>query len=239
MRTFPILAFASLVSCTATPMPNERGFLSRSLTVAGTERRHVVYLPRDYDAAKKWPLVVFLNGAGECGTDGQKQLLAGLAPALCNRAEEWPCVVLFPQKPDRASAWEDWDAMLMAQLAATQREFAIDPDRITLTGLSQGGHGTWVLGARHKEIWAALAPICGYGDPVPLAKDLAALPIWAFHGEADTAVPVAQSKALCEAVRAAGGTPKLTLYPGVGHNSWDKAYRDEKLAAWLLAQRKR
>ena len=239
MRPLPVVALTFLAACTANPMSRpHRGFLSREIMVDGVERRYVVYVPREYDPARIWPLVVFLNGSGECGTDGQKQLLVGIAPAIVNQAKEWPCLVLLAQKPDRQSAWEHWDAMVMAQLAEVAKEFSIDPKRISLTGLSQGGHGTWALGARHKDRWSALAPICGYGDPAEIAKDLVAIPLWAFHGDADRTVPVQQSKALCDAVRAAGGTPKLTLYPGVGHNSWDKAYRDEKLAEWLLAQQR-
>lgn len=236
-----VLLAALLLGCSSNPMQatSESGFLSRSLRHDGSERRYVVYVPRELDRTRPAPLVVFLNGAGECGTDGQKQLLAGLAPAIAHRMEEWPCLVLFPQKPDRQSAWEDWETMVLAQLEATRREFAVDPARIALTGLSQGGHGTWVLGARHPSLWCAIAPICGYGDPAPLAAALAKMPIWAFHGAADQAVPLRQSEALCAAVRAAGGEPKLTVYPGVGHNAWDKAYRDEKLAAWLLTPRAR
>lgn len=215
------------------------GFHARSVPVAGSERRFVVYVPRDYVPERTWPLVVFLNGAGECGDDGWKQVAAGLGPALLHQPDEWPCLVLFPQKPNRESQWEDWEEMVLAQLAAVQAEFCIDSARITLTGLSQGGHGTWVLGARLADRFAALAPICGYGDPAAVAAALREMPIRAFHGDADRAVPVAQSQALCDAVRAAGGQPQLTIYPGVGHNSWDKAYRGEKLAAWLLAQRKK
>jgi predicted peptidase len=122
--------------------------------------------------------------------------------------------------------------------------------------MSQGGHGTWVLGARHPRLWAALVPVCGYGDAgfddpsarLPpgvfvgpadeLAAPLAAMPVWAFHGEADTIVPVTQTEELVAALRARGGEPKVTLYPGVEHDAWDRAYREEELPRWLLAQRR-
>ncbi len=222
---------------TAARAPVATGFLARSLTLDGNDHRYVVFVPPDYTPTAKWPLCVFLNGAGECGTDGWSQVSVGLGPAIMAHVERWPFVVVFPQKPDRASAWEDHDAMVLAMLAATEREFAIDADRRFLTGLSQGGHGTWVLGARHRDRWSAIAPVCGYADGDAIAQDLAAMPIWCFHGEDDQAVSVQQSKDLTAAIAAAGGSPRLTLYPGVGHDSWVRAYRDEPVAAWLLVAR--
>jgi predicted peptidase len=126
----------------------------------------------------------------------------------------------------------------MAMLDAALRQYNLDADRVYLTGLSQGGHGAWVLAARHPERWAAIAPICGYGDPKAIAEPIKSLPVWCFHGDGDQAVPVAQSQAIVAAIKAAGGEPKLTIYPGVGHNSWDKAYRDEPLADWFLEHRR-
>lgn len=211
------------------------GLLAQTITVDGTSHRYVVYVPPGYASNRRWPLIVFLNGAGECGTDGWKQVSVGLAPAITADVAKWPFVVLFPQKPNRDSAWEDHDAVIMAMLKKARADYSIDERRLFLTGLSQGGHGTWALGSRHPDLWAAIAPVCGYGEPKAIAPALAKMPIWCFHGEDDKAVPVQQSKALCVAVEKAGGSAELTLYPKVGHNSWDKAYRDEPLAAWFLA----
>ncbi len=210
------------------------GFLAQTIPVAGHEHRYVLYVPPGYCTDRRWPLLVFLNGAGECGTDGWKQVAVGLGPAIMHDVAAWPFLVLFPQKPDRESAWEDHDAMVMAMLAKVQKDYAVDDTQLFLTGLSQGGHGTWVLGARHAELWAAIAPICGYGEPRAIAPALKAMPIWCFHGEDDKAVPVKQSKDLCAEVERAGGHAELTLLPGTGHNSWDKAYRESLLAEWLL-----
>jgi predicted peptidase len=101
-----------------------------------------------------------------------------------------------------------------------------------------GGYGSWVLAAKYPAMWAAVAPICGGGNPAdgPKLKDI---PLWAFHGDKDTAVPLKKSEEMIEAIKAAGGNPKLTVYPGVGHNSWDKAYRDEKLWEWFLQHSKK
>lgn len=213
-----------------------RGFLAETIHIGDADYPYVLYVPRDYQPETRWPLIVFLHGAGECGTDGLLQLAAGLPPAIVKRPGNWPFLVLIPQKPDRRSAWEDHDAALMAMLERTQHDYAVDDRQRFLTGLSQGGHGTWVLGARHKELWAAIAPVCGYGDPQAIGKDLATMPLWAFHGDADKAVSVQQSKALVAAVQAAGGKPELLIYPGVGHNSWDQAYGEAGLADWFLGQ---
>jgi predicted peptidase len=129
------------------------------------------------------------------------------------------------------------EELLLAILEAARKEYSIDETRLYLTGLSMGGFGTWRLGAKHPKLFAALAPICGGGDPSEAAA-LKDLPIWAFHGDQDKAVPHALSVRMVEAVKAAGGTPKLTIYPGVGHNSWDKAYREENLAEWFLQHRR-
>src|SRR5262249_11286470 len=109
-----------------------------------------------------------------------------------------------------------------------------DEKRVYLTGLSQGGHGTWMIAADHPELWAAIAPICGYLEPKRVIEKIKSIPVWCFHGEADDAVPGRQTSDLAAAAKAAGGDVKITTYPGVGHNSWDKAYREEKLGAWFL-----
>jgi predicted peptidase len=215
--------------------------------------RHAVYLPRDYDPVRSWPLVLFLHGSGESGTDGARQLSEGLGPAILADPQRWPAIVLFPQKPTQTAEWEQYEGALLALLDAARRRYAIDPSRIYLTGLSQGGHGSWVLGARHAGLWAAVVPICGYagarrGDPglpapfagtaMELSGALVATPIWAFHGESDDTVPVGETRTLVKALQAGGGKPRVTVFPGVGHNSWEPAYRDEVLPRWLFAQRR-
>jgi predicted peptidase len=208
------------------------------IDAAGRTYPYAAYVPRDYDPAKPWPLIVFLNGAGECGTDGQRQLTQGLMPAILNKPQEWPFVVLFPQKPDQKSAWEDHDAYVLAIIDAAKKTYNIDASRVYLTGLSQGGHGTWAIGSRYPERFAALAPICGYGKPELIAPTLTTMPIWAFHGSVDKVVLPEQSQRLVDAVKAAGGNATLTLYAGVDHGSWDRAYREENLGRWFLTQQK-
>jgi predicted peptidase len=214
------------------------GFLFQTLDQGGKEYKYTVYAPRDYTADKAWPLIVFLNGYGECGTDGQKHLSVGLPLAVMRDAEKWPFVIALPQKPKHEDAWEDHDAAVMAMVKQAQADYNVDATRLYLTGLSQGGHGTWAIGALHPNLWAAMAPVCGYGKAEEIGPPLKDMPIWNFHGDADTAVPLERSEELIAAVKKAGGTPKNTVYPGVGHNSWDNAYQKENLPDWFLSHQR-
>lgn len=224
----------------------DTGFIDRAVVVGGTEYRYAIYVPREVrayvrgymrgDERTALPLVVFLHGMGECGTDGSKPLAVGLAPAIMLEPERWKCVALFPQKPTQKSQWEDHEAAVVAMVDAAKSEFAIDPRRMYLTGLSQGGHGSWEIGARNPEMWAAVAPLCGYGDPASIAARWKSTPVWAFHGLKDNVVPPAQSESLVAALVAAGRDAKYTAFPDENHNCWDKAYRGPELARWLFAQ---
>lgn len=222
----------------AQPPPPQTGFLFESIEVDGRTYDYAVYVPRQYDASEEWPVVMYLHGKGESGTDGQAQLRIGLPAAILTRRSDWPAIVVMPQKPEAGDQWEDHEAAVMAMLERAEAEYNLDPSRRYLTGLSQGGHGTMVLGARHADKWAAIAPICGYCDPEPLAPKLTKMPMWVFHGAEDPVVPVAQSERFVAAVTAAGGEAKLTIYPDTMHNSWDKAYAEPGFAQWLFDQRR-
>src|SRR5207244_10261474 len=123
----------------------------------------------------------------------------------------------------------------LAMLEEVQKHYKIDAKRLYLTGLSMGGYGTWSLAEKYPERWAAIVPICGGGDPVQ-ATSIKDIPCWCFHGDADPRVPVERSREMIEALKAAGGHPKYTEYPGVAHNSWEKAYATPELYKWLLKQ---
>jgi predicted peptidase len=225
------------------------GLAFRRVEGGGRGLDYAVYVPRDADVSKPMPLVVFLHGRMESGTDGVKQTSVGLLPAMLNKPEEWPFVVLMPQKPEQAMTWESQKDLVLAMIDRECAERKIDLDRIYLTGLSQGGAGTWAIAAAFPERFAAIAPVCGFGETAGVGEKLANMPIWAFHGEKDDVIPFAQSVALVDTVKAARGKlpadgkaaatvvpePKLTLYPDAKHNSWDNAYRSEKLGAWLLS----
>lgn len=231
-----IAATALSAAPAAFKAPAERGFLMRTVTVGGKDMKYVAYVPSSYDPAKPMPTIIFLNGAGECGTDGLKEVFH-FGTAVMLDSEKWPFLILFPQKQDVKTLWEDEDPMVMAILEASRKEFNVDSSRLYLTGLSQGGHGTWAIAAKHPDLFAAIAPVCGWGDE-DMAKKLAKMPAWTFHGDQDQAVDVERSREMEKWIIAAGGTCKLTVYPGVGHNSWDNAYRNEGLGQWFLEHHK-
>jgi predicted peptidase len=211
------------------------GFLNRVMDVNGKQRAYVVYVPRDYDPATAWPLVMFLHGAGERGDDGMKQSDVGIGRAIRFHPDRFPAIVVMPQCPERVW-WDAATADIDISLAQSLKEFNVDKDRVYLTGLSMGGYGTWIYGAKHAGTFAALYPICGGGREDD-AKALAKVPIWAFHGEDDRVVKPEESKKMVDAVQAAGGLVKYTEFPKTDHNSWDKAYDDAAALKWLFSQR--
>jgi len=214
-----------------------KGFIAKTMTIGDREIKYVVYVPTSYGPKRPMPTIIFLNGYGECGRDGWRQVFH-LGNAIMLDAEKWPFIVIFPQKQSNESFWADEEIVMMSAFEQTKKEYNLDLSRVYLTGLSQGGYGTWAIAARHPNMFAAIAPVCGGGDEA-MAKKLAEMPVWAFHGEADTTVLPEKSKEMVEWIKAAGGDAKLTTYPGVGHNSWDNAYRDENLGAWFLQFRKK
>ncbi len=224
------------------------GFQVRNLSVKGARCAYAVYLPPGYDRQRAWPCIVFLNGSGECGTDGEKPTRMGLGPALLAHPERWPFVVLLPQKPRDDEEWVEHEDLVFAALQAARKAWHIDPDRVALTGISQGGYGAWLIAARHPDQWSCLVPVCGYGRAHTTASRIWKLPIWAFQGLKDDIVDPREPQAIVAAVRerqkAAGlaeggpGWARLTLYPDQGHGCWDAAYGDSSLAAWMLEQRR-
>ncbi len=216
----------------------DSGFLSRVIERDGESRRYVVYVPREYVPSRRWPMIVFLHGRGESGTDGSLMLAQGLPLAIMRAPARWPAVVVIPQKPTQAGLWADEAPWVMAMIEREKSAWSIDEDRVLLTGLSQGGAGTWAIGAMYADRWAAIAPICGFGDPSYVGGRVAKLPIWAVHGDADTVIPVAQTLRLVESARRAGGGPVVSVLPGVGHDSWTWAYGQSELPEWLLSQRR-
>jgi predicted peptidase len=231
------------------------GFLDRTLTISGETYRYQVYVPADYDRSRTWPVVLFLHGGGERGTDGLIQTEVGIGGAIRRFSSRFPAIVVMPQA--RAPlGWTGANAdMALKALEQTEGEFNIDRSREYLTGLSMGGAGTWYVAYRHPNRFAALLAICarvrpsatttdpvvpaGDGEPfATLAAKVKHLPIWVFHGDADNTVPVDESRGIVAALKALNVPVKYSELPGVGHNSWDTAYRDPEVATWLFAQKK-
>lgn len=211
--------------------------------------------PESMEEGAKYPLVLFLHGAGERGDDNQAQLL--YFPELMaseSHRERFRCFVLAPQcrrnkwwarfrrreSDDSESGDPRTDQMCVVEgiLEEVLEEFPIDRQRVYLTGLSMGGYGSWDLGTRHPEWFAAVAPICGGGDSSS-ARRLVGVPVWAAHGAEDRVVPAERTREMIDALREAGGEPVYREYEGVGHNSWTPAYEEEDgLIAWMFQQRK-
>ena len=196
---------------------------------------YLVYLPAGYDLdkAKRWPLVVFLHGSGERGADVQVVRKTGLTQTLEQRGAT-PYVMIAPQCP-LGGGWNT--ALLDKLLDEVLADYRVDKQRVVLTGLSMGGYGTWKWGAERPERFAALIPVCGGGKPESAAS-LKGMPIWGFHGDADNAVKLSAGQAMIDAAKKAGADAKFTIYPGVGHNSWGKAYAEPELEAWILGKKK-
>jgi len=211
-------------------------------------------VPKDYDAQQTYPLVIFLHGAGERGTNNVAQLIHGTGLFIKPEVRErFPCFVLAPQCPPNQSwAGRRRDGsetnrpaqpaapmqLTLAVADALGREFRLDTNRLYLTGLSMGGYGTWDCITRDPARFAAAAPICGGGDPKAVTPAVAKVPVWAFHAENDPTVKVEQTRAMVLALREAGGHPKYFEYFGLGHNSWGQAYSEPELLPWMFAQRR-
>lgn len=196
---------------------------------------YLVFVPPGYStAAQPWPLLFFLHGSGERGDDIEAVAFHGPPMRVRRDANEWPMVIVSPQSPEDA----DWDLPFLEALHrdATAR-FAHDPERVLLTGLSRGGHGAWAWAIEHPERFAALAPICGIGDPAR-AERIAHLPTWIFHNADDGVVPVTHSDAMAERLEALGAPVRYTRPDAGGHNSWTPAYENPELVQWLLEHRR-
>ncbi len=193
-----------------------------------------MFIPHGYTAQKQWPVIMFLHGVGEGGTDAQHNLTVGLAPAVAERAATFPFIVVFPQ-----SASGHWDedsnaaADAIAALDQVEHDYAVDRDRVFLTGVSTGGYGTWAIGAKYKDHFTGLVPLCAFSDFKDVSN-LTDMPIWCFHNAGDPFVLAAGSHAMCNQINDKGGHAQYTEYLAVGHDVWSHAYNKEELYQWML-----
>ncbi len=218
----------------------KHGFVTKTVANPdGTSSPYVVFVPHAYDGTKPYPVILFLHGSGETKGGPKQPVEVGLPLAIKKQEKTFPFITVIPQSEKRTwKADSDDGKRALKALDATLAEYKTDPQRVYLTGLSMGGFGTWGMAAAFPERWAAIVPVCGSGNPAT-AEKIKDLPCWAFHGDKDTAVKVEGSRNMVEALKKAGGSPKYTEYPGVGHNSWDQAYGTAGLYAWLLDQKKK
>ncbi len=209
--------------------------------------------PKGYDPARAYPLVVFLHGMGERGSDNEAQLDNGVSELFARDVamERFPAVVIAPQCPDGEDSneysWSNWrpgrppitgpTRLVLEVVAALRTEFTIDSNRLYLGGLSMGGYGTWNVIQEYPDLFAAAFPICGGGDPKQASR-IAKVPLWVFHGAKDETVPPQLSRDMVRAIQRAGGHPGYSEYPDVGHDSWTCAFEEPRLLSWLFAQHK-
>lgn len=218
-----------------------------------------ILTPVNFKEGQKYPLIVFLHGSGERGSDNEKQLTWGASLFLdsLNRAK-FPAIVVFPQCPITTS----WavvarglkDSLTFAVNSDTvprvpmrlvlkfiddlAKSGRVDTKRIYIGGLSMGGMGTFDALARRPDLFAAAFPICGAGDPTMVKNYRKGLPIWVFHGDADMVVPVSNSRLMVGELKKVKANVKYTEYPGVNHNSWSNAFEEKDLLPWLFSQKK-
>lgn len=193
---------------------------------------YLLYLPPSYGTVdKKWPVLVFLHGSGERGTN--LELVQKHGPPKLTGREALPFIVVSPQCP-RETRWSDPAVfrLLQGMLDDVLRKFSADAERVYLTGLSMGGQGTWYWAAQEPYRFAAIIPICGRAEP-SWGERLAHLPTWVFHGAKDPAVNISESEKIVAAIRAAGGDPRFTVYPEAKHDSWTETYANPEIYAWL------
>ncbi len=228
-----LVAASTVRAADAVPGQQAAGKFSTEVTQK-VDMDYLLYLPKGYDSQDRWPLLVFLHGAGERGSDVNQVKKHG-PPKLVAAGQDLPFIVLSPQCAERSSWQPEALSKLIDEIAA---KYKVDPDRIYLTGLSMGGFGTFALAAAHPEKFAAIVPICGGGDPKSVER-FKALPAWVFHGAKDDAVPLSQSERMVEALKAAGGDVQFTVYPEAGHDSWTATYENPKVFEWLLAQKRK
>jgi predicted peptidase len=226
-------------------MPRNQKAESAELTYTkSVTLRYLLFTPKDYeqDKNKKWPLMVFLHGAGERGTNLAKVGVHGPPKVVASRPD-FPFVLISPQCPT-GQTWQK--EAINALIDEAIKKYRVDTDRIYLTGLSMGGFGTWAMAASYPERFAAVVPICGGGNVIEVllpAKGkeaaLKTLPIWAFHGGKDPVVKVEESERMIDAFKKAGNNNvKLTIYPEAEHDSWTETYNNEEVYKWLLEHTK-
>lgn len=196
--------------------------------------KYLLFLPQDYSKGKKdWPLLLFLHGAGERG-DSLELVGKHGPPKIVEGQPDFPFILVSPQCPK--DEWWSKD-VLIALLDEVSARYRVDENRIYLTGLSMGGFGTWNLAVEYPDKFAAIAPICGGGDPHK-AHRIKHLPVWIFHGEKDEVVPISKSEEMAKALKACGSNVKFTIYPEATHDSWTETYNNPELYDWFLKHRK-
>lgn len=243
--THALALLASMILCgcggggilrSTTDFPSGRGFVSHEITVDGRTHQLWMFIPESYDGESRYPAIVFLHGLFEAGSESSRALTAGLGPVIARDPRHWPFIVLFPQS-DGTWRGDARERQVLGSLDFAMTRYAIDPDRVVLAGLSYGGLGVWQIGSRNAGRFAAVVSVSGKKD-VAAAAGLRDVPVWAFHSRGDPFVGVANSQEMCESIDRIGGDVRLTVFPAVDHDCWDRAVAESSLLDWMLDQRR-
>ncbi len=225
----------------APPPARTTGFLSRVFKDETGNHKYAIFVPRGYTPAKKWPVILFLHGAGERGTDGVLPIYYGLGPLVRVREANFPFVVVFPQAEEmRGRLLKGWSPATadgqraLKILDQVEKDYSIDSKREILTGWSMGGYGAFEMAATYPARWHAVVPVSGGGDEA-WGEKLKNVPLWAWHGAGDRSVRTEESQKMIAAIEAAGGKPRNTEVADGDHDVWKQAYDDDALYAWMLS----
>jgi predicted peptidase len=218
------------------------GLLSRDVQVGNKSYGYQIYVPANLAGKENLPVILFLHGIGQRGAGG---FVKGAALILIRQyLERLPAIVVLPQC-EKGRYWSDpeMEAMVMATLNETAREFNADRARLYMIGVSMGGYGAWYMAAEHEHTFAAFVTICG-GSPLrtgdrfqSIARRVGQTPVWVFHGAEDRVVPVSESRQMVAALKDVKGNVRYSEYEGVGHNVWLNAMKEPELLPWLLSKR--
>ena len=254
MMMLHALVSLTLMLAAALPARRPTGFLDRTVKSGALTMKYQVYVPPTYDGHTPLPVILFMHGSGERGSDGLKQTQVGMPSQIRWHRDWFHAIVVMPQCPDDSVFRGVVADAAYAALETSVKEFHGDRERLYVTGLSMGGYGVWQEIVDHPGVFAAAVAVSGGvtsladmdnlyvrvkgDDPYAyVAAQTTGLPIWIFHGAKDAAVPTVQAQKLVKAMRDAGSDVKYTEYPDVGHGAWELAYADEELWKWLFAQR--
>jgi predicted peptidase len=261
MKRLPVLLTTLFLIHTAGAQQGFEKYEKHLFVDKGDTLPYRLLLPQDYNPQKRYPLIVFLHGSGERGRDNEKQLVHGASLFLRDSIrKQYPAFVLFPQCPENNS-WArltvKYDSsgkrlfhftpdstatrpmqLLMLLTAQLQQQFCLNPQQLYAGGLSMGGMGVFDWANRQPGLFAAVLPICGGGNPTFAAK-MTQPAWWVFHGDKDPVVAPQYSQEMVSALQKAGAKVRLSLYAGVGHDSWNNAFAEPDLLQWLFSQRKK
>jgi predicted peptidase len=216
-----------------------QGFMIKQIARGDRVRKYGLFVPLAYDPNQAYPVIIFLHGLGEGGSDAHKNMRVGLAPFVHDRQATFPFICIFPQSS--SGSWnENSEAAtdVIAELDQVSRDYHVDADRVCLTGLSTGGYGTWAIGAKYKSRFAALAPMGTSASDTKDAQTLVDMPVWAFHNSGDMFAGVWNDTSMVAKINSLGGHAKINTYGALGHDVWETVYANGELFNWMLAQRR-